>query len=249
MDEYQKKNEQTQKTQLKLWKNLILDLVGNYRPETIIFRNTEQIVNVLNEIGNSKASNHTFMPSGGGLDMENSSNAPEEDLIEINMGIAHIVKPNSLTINLVSDNPEWWYLRLNCLHFPASGVYEKLEDETNTEVDSYKSKMDRKLEERTKYYGEELVEVSPGEYIDRSHWDESFLGYDEDGNRIPLPEKARLVNRMQNGGDFVIFSKSSLYNQISSTYDGRHNLMDEEQFYKYIVEAENHTRKQINKRV
>lgn len=245
MDEYQKRYEQTQKTQLELWKKLILDLVGDYRPDTIIFRTTEQIVNVLDKIGKSKASNHTFMPSGGGLDVEGCSNASEEGLIDINMGIAHIVKPNSLTINLVSDNPEWWYLRLNCAHFPASGVYEELEDETITEEDSYKSKIDRELEGLAKYYGEELVEVSPGEYIDRSHWDESFLDYDEDGNRTPLPEEARLVNRMQNGGDFVIFSKFSLYNRTSSTYDGRHNLMDEEQFYEHIIDAENHTREII----
>jgi hypothetical protein len=38
------------------------------------------------------------------------------------------------------------------------------------------------------------------------------------------------------GGDFVIFQKTSMYNRIGATYDGRHNQMTTDEFRHYIIE-------------
>lgn len=64
-----------------------------------------------------------------------------------------------------------------------------------------------------------------------------FLGYDEDGREIKMPDTARIVTRMINGGSFVIFPKYSLYNRNSATYDGRHNKVTNEEFASYIKDV------------
>lgn len=244
MNDYQKKYQETRKTELELWKDMANKIVGSDEEEQVTFTYSTKIIEILNETGKNKASNHTFLPSGGGLDIIGASASHERDLIEINMdGATHIVNPKSLTFNRVEDNPEWWYYRLNCLPFSSSGVYEEEEDEDNEDSEKpYKSKRDKDIEELMKFHGEELLEVAPGDYRHRSYWDENHLGYDEYGRTIPLPHDARLVIRMNNGGDLVIFSKYSLYNQVSSTYDGRHNKMSEHEFFNHIVRAEKSVR-------
>ena len=98
----------------------------------------------------------------------------------------------------------------------------------------FKSATQRSVEEQMKYYGEEVLEIDTGEYVDRGFWDMNHLGYDENGDLIPLPENARVVTRKFNGGDFVIFSKYSIYNQVTSTYDGRHARVDDNTFRKHV---------------
>ena len=75
---------------------------------------------------------------------------------------------------------------------------------------------------------ETLTEDIPGHYIS---WICGNYGYYEDGK--PLPKEYRIVERYIKGS-FVVFSKSSVYNDISGTYDARHNKMTTEQFREYI---------------
>ena len=211
--------------QLDLWKNTALKFFNN-EIKGVEVTDRAQIIQILNTLGTSKVMNHTFMPSGGGLDLAGAKYSYENGLIEINFdGSAKIVKPVSLTFHPISDNPEWWYYRLNTAPFTPSGVYED---------DAFKD------HDELKYYGEELVEVSPGNYIERAYWDMNYLGHDENGREIPLPGEARLVNRANNGGAYVIFPKFSSYNHNPRTYDGRHNKMSGKEFEQYITDIVNH---------
>ena len=67
------------------------------------------------------------------------------------------------------------------------------------------------------HMSEQLVRLAGGSYVDY------------DNHSDPFPPGARSVARCF-GGSFVIFQKTSIYNQVSETYDGRHNKMTAEVF-------------------
>jgi len=224
MSEYQKNYEEKKKRHLVKWETFIKEIANEYFSESLKVFDKEQIIAVLNRIGNCEAHNHTFMPSGGGLDLKGAYHSVENDKVELYFeGSPHIVNPTSLSLNVIGENPEWWYFRLNTSSFEPSGVYEN----KNVEI------QDSEL----RYYGEEVLEVEPGEYYDRGYWDANHLGYDENGSMISLPRDARVITRKFNGGNYVIFPKYSLYNSTSSTYDARHNKMPEEEFREYIIKV------------
>lgn len=224
MSDYQKDYSEKKKKQLALWKDVIKDTFGEGVTETIKVTNKSEIIEILDKIGKSEAHNHTFMPSGGGLDLSGASYSNEEGLVELNCdGSAIVVKPESLTFHPIGDNPEWWYLRLDTLPFEATGIYEKRGEGSEEEEISSR-----------KYYGEEVLEVEPNHYVDRTYWDMNHLGYDENGDEVPLPDHARIVTRKYNGGAFVTFPKYSAYNHNPRTYDGRHNKASNSEFEHYI---------------
>jgi serine/threonine-protein kinase len=72
-------------------------------------------------------------------------------------------------------------------------------------------------------YFEDLIELTNGEYVSRS----------EEDNDDVMEHFSRYVSRILSGS-IVIFSKSSMYNRESGTYDGRHNKMSSIDFRKYI---------------
>lgn len=237
VSDYQERYKKEREEQLSLWKEMIEEIFGEIPHDSIKITDTFKIVQVLNAIGKSKALNHTFMPSGGGLDLSSASFSHEKGKLELNFGGSYIiVNPASLSFHPVGDDPDWWYFRLNTLPFEKSGVYEEFEDEKEQVEKTFKSTIEQSVEEQMRFYGEEVLEIEPAQYIDRSFWDIDHLGYDENGDLIPLPKDARVVTRKFNGGDFVTFSKYSIYNQVSSTYDGRHTKVDDEKFRQYITE-------------
>lgn len=205
--------------QLNLWREMALELFGN-PTDSVKVTDKNKVISILNIIGTSKALNHTFMPSGGGLDLTGARTSYESGLVELNFdGSAKVVSPESLTFYPIGDNPQWWYYRLNTTIFSPSGVYEGNSFEDDDEL---------------RFLGEELLEIEPGNYTERSYWDANHLGYDENGREIPLPHNARVVIRANNGGDYVIFPKFSAYNHNPGTYDARHNKMSEDAFEQYI---------------
>jgi serine/threonine-protein kinase len=72
-------------------------------------------------------------------------------------------------------------------------------------------------------YFEDLIELKTGEYVSRA----------EENNDDIMEIFNRYAVRMLSGS-IVIFSKSSVYNDESSTYDGRHNKMSSGEFREYI---------------
>lgn len=61
-------------------------------------------------------------------------------------------------------------------------------------------------------------------------------------NGYKVTDYSRQVTR-QLKGSYVIFSKNSLYNRTTGTYDGRHDKMSAETFRAYIEKAYNKYKK------
>lgn len=202
-------NNEFRLTELPKWEKLIESLFGSELPLHREWSNYEDIIKILDTIGKNEAENHTFLPNGGGLDLSACTNSKEHDCIELNLdSTTHIVKPEKLVFQRFEDGDlEWAYFFLEADELKSSGVYEDL-----------------------LYSEEELVELSPGEYIERHFWDTGHYNGDT------LSQNARLVSRHLNGS-FAIFSKASLYNANSSTYDGRHSKLKEKGFKNHIQEV------------
>jgi hypothetical protein len=199
----------------KDWKKIHNDIFGETIPEHWVWTNVDDIIAVLNKIGSVEASNHMFFPDSGGLDLEGAKRSNERGAIELLTGISYIVKPTKLVFEKIDENLEWNYFRLETDGLKPSGVYEEYPDD---------------------FPQEEVVELYNGHYIERHFWDEEVY-HDE-----PLPGSARIVVRYFKGS-FVIFKKTSIYNNNPSTYDGRHDKLGEEGFKEYIKAAYEHLSK------
>ncbi|MBZ9624741.1 hypothetical protein G9F71_017980 [Clostridium sp. FP2] len=124
----------------------------------------------------------------------------------------------------MGDSYEWAYFRLETYELEQSSVYET------------------KFENR-----KEVLDLGEANYIDRKFWDMGFY-YDEKGSKKEIPNNATVVTRYFNGS-FVIFAKASIYNGVSSTYDGRHNKMSNERFRKYIESEVDSLKEKNNKNI
>ena len=148
--------------------------------------------------------NHMFFPGGGGLDLQNVSKSFEENCLELDFGGSPTIVKPKRLIFEAFNDDPEWN-------------YFRLETDDLIPVDpSHKGDKE-----------EMLAELDSGIYTDYD-----CLEYD-DYNGEPMPATARPIRRIFNG-DFVIFHKTSLYNKTSSTYDGRHNKMNADQFRKHI---------------
>lgn len=228
MSTYEEKYQKTKENQLALWKDMIIKLLGEKTIDSIKITDRNQIIEILNAVGTDEAANHTFFPSSGGQDLVGAKASHEEGLIELTFEgrSTYIVNPESLTFHQAGENPEWWYFRLNTKPFKATGIYK----ETKPVEHVFQSETDKQVAWSMSYYGEEVLELRDGEYVDRAFWDMNQLGYDEYGDPIPLPDGARIVDRGIKGGAYVIFPKYSLYGRASSTYDARHNKVSDDEF-------------------
>jgi hypothetical protein len=207
---------------LREWEATIKDIFKKFKnptPHNTEWHGEGPIIEVLNALGKEQLS-HMFFPTRGGQDLLGARPSVERDCIELlDGGCPTIVKPDKLTFHFFGeDNYEWAYFRLETRTLQPSGVYDDYDS------DFYKE-----------HPAEELTELSPGEYVDRSVWDAGYYGYDERGEKR-LPKEARVVSRAFRGA-FVFFAKASTYNRTSGTYDARHNKMSSEEFEKHIAEV------------
>ncbi|OMD21326.1 hypothetical protein BJP48_30110 [Paenibacillus odorifer] len=197
-------NKEFRDSQLPEWEKLINYLFGSPTPENEVITDIKEIKKTLKKIAKSDASNHTFMPDSGGMDLTGCTKSEESGCLELDFdGITHIVKPKKLIFQSFPDVPlEWSYFNLIVDKLPPSGVYENDDD-----------------------YYEELTELYPNEYISRGYYDAGEY------NGKPLPEDARVVLRYFKGS-FVIFSKASIYNLADPLkgYNGTHEKYGEEMF-------------------
>ena len=186
-------------------------------PTRAVWKQTADILSILNVLGETSNLNHLFFPDGGGLDLERAVRSPREHgCIElITDGLANIVRPVRLFFEAFHDDPEWNYFRLETGALEPSGLYSGIQE--------------RRLHE-------ELTDVGREFYADRSCWDSG----EYDGRR--LPKGSRVVSRYFHGS-FVIFQKTSTYNRTSETYDARHNKMTADEFRRHISRAVEHSKK------
>ena len=199
------------------WKAMVQGLFVGPVPEKERWTNLPDIVRVLNVVGAKPDGNHMFLPKGGGLDLMKAIPSPSQigciELITDN--VLYLVKPTELTLNWFGDEAaEWAYFRLEFGGLLSCGFDESTAEDLRDDV----------------------IELTPGNYVDQSVREEGHLGHDENGHEIPLPETARDISRLLSGS-IVIFAKGSTYNRTSVTYDGRHNKMTPVQFREYIQKA------------
>ena len=197
--------------QVKEWEFLVERIFGESIPSRTEYHNPEHIVRVLNLLGQSRTLNHMLFPDGGGLDFTHAEVAAETGFIYIYCGtIINLLKPRSLYFESFPD-PRWNYFMIECEEVdPIDGIY-------------------------ISHHGDqELVEDYPGHYVKSD--DCMYNVYDYETGE-PLPADAKVVCRFTKG-NFLIVMKTCTYNQIPSTYDGRHSLMTNEEFRQYIFKLQ-----------
>lgn len=222
-------NEDFHERNQEQWFEIQSKLFPTAFPTRVIWENIDDIVNVLKVVSSYNNLNHMFFPDGGGLDLEDARLASEEGCIELDFQLIDIVKPKRLIFESFGYDPEWNYFRLELDELEPSIVHEVEDDEEPYE----------------KKYDEEFVaELYPGQY-DKPDMVEYRSEYEEMG--YDIPKTARTVSRIFRG-TYVIFNKRSTYNLTSSTYDGRHNKMNTDEFRNYIQRNINRIKEEDEKR-
>ncbi|WP_342554898.1 protein kinase [Paenibacillus sp. FSL R7-0652] len=189
-------NQNYKKRNILEWEFYLRDIIPFTLPEKISWTRLEDICNVLSIISNTNL-NHMFFPGGGGMDLDEVRPSNEDGFLELKVGYLLKLKPKRLTLNTFDASFDWNYFYLETEEI-ESPFPERYTDE--------------------KLYDLELVEISPGEYLE---YEDQKLTV---GRQICL----------HLSGGFVLFAKGSYYNSISSTYDARHNRGTAEDFRNYI---------------
>lgn len=167
----------------------------------------QQMIHVLNMIANRKILNHVMLPDGGGLDMTYVEEANEKGCIYMHMKMQTIlVRPKVLVIATFKKS-DWNFIML----------------ETETQ---------EPVTEKHGEYDEVVVEDKPSHYVSGLYARYGVYDYDS-GEK--LPEGYRILYR-QLKGSFMIVPKQGYYNNITSTYDGRHSDMTGLELYQYVDE-------------
>lgn len=188
------------------WKDAQSKIFPFTKPSRAIWEDIDQIIRVLNLISRSDHLNHTFMPTGGGMNLLGAKRSYQDGCIELNFGYTEIVKPIRLVYESFNDKEDWNYFRLEADALKPSGYYKKMPE---LEVEC-------------------LTELEPLVYTD------ALCSEFNDYNGQSLPSSARAIYRLVKGGSFVIFTDTSLYNRTGHTYDARHNKMTTDGFRGYI---------------
>lgn len=200
-------------------------------PKRVVWEDINDIVKVLKVVSSYHALNHLFLPSGGGLDLEDVRLSFEENCIELDFQLIDVVKPKRLLFESFGYNHEWNYFRLEADELEPSGVYEVEQGE-----EPYEKTHDR----------EEVTQIYPGQYEDYNYIENSSYR-EQDDYEYESPKDMKHITRWFRGS-FVIFSKRSVYNRTSSTYDGRHNKMSTDEFRDYIQQSVDHFKEEDKKR-
>jgi len=210
------------------WFEIQTKLFPTSIPRRVIWEDIKDIVKVLKVVATYDNLNHLFFPSGGGLDLEDCRLSVEEGCIELDFQLIDIVKPKRLLFESFGYDHEWNYFRLETDELEPCGVYEVKKGEK-----PFEETHDR----------EEVTQVYPGHYKDYNYYENSYYIEDDGYER---PEGMKHVTRWFRGS-FVIFNKRSIYNQTSSTYDGRHNKMTTDEFRDYIQRSVDHFKEEEEK--
>lgn len=190
------------------WKFLNKLIFRGQEAESSTWRDPRRIVEILNLLCQLPTDNHTMFSERGGLDLTSAEMANEQGCICLHFGsFLYIVKPKSLHYETFSDDPSWNYMILEAEQLKT--IFDI--NDSSTEI-------------------EELVEDTPGHYIKPDNFVYGVYDYDL-GNR--LPSTARYINRIFKG-ELLIVLKTSFYNSLPATYDGRHGQCSPSQFREYI---------------
>ncbi|PFB81961.1 protein kinase domain-containing protein [Bacillus cereus] len=149
-------------------------------------------------------------------------------------------------LNIIGSIPN-----LNHMFYPGGGGMDLLKVELATEPDCialYTGLMDIVKPKRLlfesigkdaqwNYFRLEISSLDP--IINRNSLGyEQLLEHDKGYEQYSEYSQGRTVDRFFKEGAFVIFQKTSIYNRISATYDGRHSKMNTDEFKSYIETLE-----------
>ncbi|GEM16174.1 serine/threonine protein kinase [Gluconobacter oxydans] len=187
------------------WSEFSKKLFPQQNPAQANWTDVAAIVSVLNEVAKVPSLNHMFFPDGGGMTLGEARIAPEIGFIELHVGFVVLLKPTKLSYVSFGHDPKWDYLRLEAELVKPTGHFSTQDGD----------------------YREYLSELLPGQY------DNPDVYEFRHENEVILPAGSRSIVRYLRGS-FVFFSTSSPYNQDGSTYDARHEKMNETEFEEYM---------------
>lgn len=195
------------------WDRAVASITKPGDPPSVVWRRIDDIIDALTPFM-GEGRNHAHLPTGGGQDFAAVRHSAEPGCLEFRVGrrTGYVVKPAKLTLERL-DSPGNSFLLLELDELAPSGVYhvESDEDEDAEEINR----------RRVARGSEEVLELGPGRYEDRSLWDRGFLGYDSGGREQPMPDEARIVVRFFRGS-ILFVAKGSLWNGSPRTYGGEH---------------------------
>lgn len=198
-------NDDWERKNLIQWQEIRELLFPSYIPSHAEWLDIDDMVSVLNLVGQYDSLNHLFFPDGGGLDLTGASRSYERGCIELHFGeLVYIVKPKRLLYEYIEKTCEWnyFYLELNQL------------DAVTADLPS-------------EYYAEELCEMASGEYYPLDVLKNMSR---DDYDRI---KPRRIVRYLR--GSLVAFHKDSIYNNEVAKYEGEHSQYTATEFRQYIV--------------
>jgi hypothetical protein len=185
------------------WAGLQRRLFPAGAPAHATWNGSNRIVDVLDIVGEIPDVNHMHLPWGGGMDLVGAESSVREP------GCVELKTPGS--IYLVKTE----HLHFESFNDDPAWAYFWL-DTVGLEPSG---------EGSVRHLHESVTDIGGNFYADWSCRDEDNYGGE------PLPENSRRVVRCLRGS-FLIVQKTSLYNRISQTYDGRHNKMGADGFRK-----------------
>ncbi len=194
------------------WRNVIRELIPGSASTSTTWKTSDEILSVLKHIGKVANANYLFFPRMGGLKLTGAVESMEEGCLDLLLGSSiATLKPSVLTLEVFPENLSESFFRLESMPLTPPHVYGSLASPC-----------------------EELVRLPDGTYLSRNGWDDQFMSQDNGGNVIPFPPGSKVIFRFTEGV-FVIFGSGSIYNQDSSTTDGRHSKMTAEEFRLYVT--------------
>ena len=189
------------------WQDIQKNLFPTALPQRVIWENIEDIVKILNILCSFHSLNHMLLPDQGGMDLLGASLGHETE-----------------TLELIVDERVVYIVR------PKRLIFESFDFEMDW---NYFRLETGNLEPTylTNLYCEKewLAEIEPSYYISRDDWE------DDRNQDREYPAESRLIARYIRG-DFLILQKTSYYNRIGCTYDGKFNQMSSDEFRQYITE-------------
>lgn len=166
--------------------------------------------------------NHAHLPTHGGFDFRNVEISSEGGCLDFHVSgrLYATVKPRRLHLERVDVDPAESFLLLELGHLEPSGAYD--------------DDFSRRIAERRQ---EEVVDLGGANYVSRDGRDDDVF-YDGDGNERELPDDYRGVMRFLDG-QIMLVAKGSIWNSLSSTYDGVHERLSTGQIRQLIKDLIN----------
>lgn len=196
------------------------EAIGPKRPATTTWRGVTAIAGAIGPFLGRDS--HLHFAEGGGHGISTVNLGHERDTLAFIVAgsdgrMVYLGKPRSMTLEYIADEPAESFIIIDLDELSPSGVYSREAHDDDSEENEEREQL-----------SEEVLELNPGVHVDRSVLDVGFLGHDENGDEIPVPDHARLVVRMFRGR-LMLVTKGSLWNGAPHTYGGQQNRMTNEQ--------------------